>query len=81
MDEIENLTVVGVVATARIDVLEHLIGVLCSKLGVKDLDGMSVQDYLQSEKIAQLERILIHFEDQNPSAAAYLSIKVETSVA
>jgi hypothetical protein len=73
MDETDHLFVSVIVTTARIDVLEHLIGVLCSKFGVSTFDGMVLKDYLQNEKIAQLERILIHLEDQNPTAAAFLS--------
>ena len=73
MDQIDRQLAMEMVTTARIDVLEHLIGILCSKLGIESLDGMSIRDYLQNEKITQLERILIHIEDQNPSAAAYLS--------
>jgi hypothetical protein len=73
MDEIEHILTSQEITTARIDVLEHLIGVLCSRIGIQNLDGMSIRDYFQSEKFAQLERIMIGYENQNPTVAAYLS--------
>src|SRR4051812_39702856 len=62
---------------AQIDNLLTLIDFFGTHLGLKELGGLSLRDWFQKEKFDQLERILIHFEDQNPIAAALLQSFVD----
>jgi hypothetical protein len=57
---------------AQIDSLLTLAERVCKHVGINEIEGLSIRDWFQKEKIEQLERILIHFENQDPGVAASL---------
>jgi hypothetical protein len=69
---LDQLQAGSIIQQAQIDNLLTLIDFFGNHLHLKELDGRSLRDWFQKEKIDQVERILIHFEDLNPGAAALL---------
>jgi hypothetical protein len=69
---VDRLLASTVLQQAQIDNLLTLFEFLAKHLGLNMLDGLSIRDWFQKEKVDQTERILIDFENQNPAAAALL---------
>jgi|688.fasta_scaffold531433_1 hypothetical protein len=76
---IDQLLAANVVQSAQIDNLLALVVLIFERLGLTALEGLSVRDWFQKEKMDQIERILIHFEDKNPSVAALLQQMLDNS--
>ena|ERR1700757_5032385 len=72
IEVVDRLLAGSVLMQAQLDNLLTLVDLLGRNLGLKELEGLSIRDWFQKEKFDQLERILIHCEDQNPEAAAFL---------
>jgi len=69
---IDNLQAGSVIQQAQIENLLTLIDFFGTHLGLREIDGLSLRDWFQKEKFDQVERIMIHFEDLSPGAAALL---------
>lgn len=69
----------SLVQQAQIDVLLFLVRALAERLGVTQIDDLSIMDWFQREKHAQLEAILLHFEDKDPGVAAFLQNLIDGS--
>ena len=72
IDIVDRLLASNVLQQAQIENLLTMFEFLGKHVGLKTLDGLSIRDWFQKEKVDQTERILIHFEDKNPAAAALL---------
>jgi hypothetical protein len=77
IEVVDRLLAGSVLAQAQIDNLLTLVDFLAKSLGLRELDGLSIRDWFQKEKGDQVERILLHFEDQNPGAAAFLQSLID----
>lgn len=69
----------SLVQQAEIEVLLFMLKKLMKALGVPTIDGLTVTDWFQKEKIKHLESILIDIEDKNPGSAAYLQSIIDAS--
>jgi len=76
---IDQLLAANLVQSAQIDNLLALVQLLSKRIGLTNIEGLSLRDWFQKEKEDQIERILIHFEDKNPSAAAFLQQMLDNS--
>ncbi len=69
---LDGLQAGSLIQAAQIDNILTLLELFGKHLGVEVIEGLSIRDWFQKEKEDQVERILIHFEDQDPGVAAFL---------
>jgi hypothetical protein len=77
VDIVDRLLASNVLQQAQIENLITLFEFLGKHVGLSTIDGLSIRDWFQKEKVDQTERILIHFENQNPGAAALLQLFID----
>ena len=76
---VDRLMAGSLVQQAQIDVLLSLCRSLGERIGVTEIDRLPLVDWFQREKLAQVETMLIQFEDKNPGVAACLQGIVDES--
>lgn len=76
---LDQITASNLVLGAQVDNLLTLVEFLSERMGVKDVEGLPVRDWFDKEKGEQIERILIHLEDKNPTVAAFLQQTIDNS--
>ena len=69
-DHIDTMMVGSLVQQVEIEVLLGLCEMLADRAGIQRIDNLSIREWFQREKVAQMDNTLIGLEDTNPALAA-----------
>jgi len=69
-DYIDTMMVSSMVQQAETEVLLSMCEMLARRLGIDKIDGLTLTDWFQREKVSRMDVMLIELEDKNPALAA-----------
>ena len=78
-ETVDQLMAASLVQQAEIEILLSLCRSLADRLGIAQIDGLSIEDWFQREKQQKVDEILLQFENKNPVVAAYLQNIIDQS--